>query len=190
MRLLNWNDSFRMPEKKTALSIGVFDGLHRGHQAQIRKITGKSPDLTPAVVTFRENPKKALNPETFEGDIISFDDKMTLFKDLGVEICMIIDFTRDFSIMGGRLFFEELCVRLNPGYVAIGRNFHCGYGRDTDAEAFAALAAERGFTVEIIGPVLEGGVPVSSSRIRALVRSGEFEEAGRLLDRPFRIHAD
>jgi riboflavin kinase/FMN adenylyltransferase len=184
MRLLKWEDSYGIPEKKTAVTIGVFDGVHLGHQALIRKITGKSPDLTPAVVTFRENPKKILALEGFEGDIISFDDKMALFSGLGVEICMIIDFTRNFSIMGGRSFFEELCARLDPGYAAIGGNFHCGNGEDTGAEAFGALASERGFPVEIIEPVLEGGLVVSSSRIRALIKDREFEEAGRLLNRP------
>ncbi|MDR1930905.1 MAG: FAD synthetase family protein [Treponema sp.] len=194
MRILSWEELKDAPAggKKTAVTIGVFDGIHRGHQELIRKITGKAPEMIPTVLTFRENPKfGVLNPQKegnlrdFEGDIISFKEKTALFSGLGVELCVIIDFTRNFSTMKGRFFFEELCARLNPGYAAIGRNFHCGYGRDTGAEAFKALADASGFTAEIVEPVLEGALPVSSSRIRAAFREGRFEEAGLLLGRPY-----
>jgi riboflavin kinase/FMN adenylyltransferase len=195
MRVINWGDS-PVTDKKTALTIGVFDGVHRGHRALIQKITAQAPRLIPAILTFRENPKKELRSwgigdGIFDGDIISFDEKIELFKGYGVELCMIIDFTRDFSIMGGRLFFEEICAHLNPGYAVIGSNFHCGYGRDTGAAAFTALAAGKGIQAEIIEPVFEGGLPVSSSRIRAALRAGRIEEAGLLLGRPYTpIQAD
>jgi len=165
--------------KRTALTIGVFDGLHRGHQALIAKVTGKAPGLLPAVITFRNNPKK---PEKIE-DIISFEEKITLLDSFGIALAVIIDFSEHFSKINGRAFLEALNKYLCPAYIGLGGNFHCGYQRDTDAQAFKALAESLGITTEIVPPVLEGGIPVSSSRIREALRALRYEEASLLLGR-------
>ncbi|MCL1814422.1 MAG: FAD synthetase family protein [Treponema sp.] len=174
--------------KKTALTVGVFDGLHRGHQALIAKITAKAPELLPVVVTFRENPKKftktagksAKNPR----DIIDFKEKIFLMESMGISLCVIIDFSEHFSKMSGRDFLEALNCRLRPAYMALGMNFHCGYRRDTDAGTFKTLAEGLGIEVEIIPPILEWGLPVSSSRIRSALEAGRINEANLLLGRP------
>jgi riboflavin kinase/FMN adenylyltransferase len=85
--------------------------------------------------------------------------------------------------MSGRDFVAALSRALDPAYAAVGVNFHCGYRRDTGTDGFKALAEARGIEVEILAPVLEGGMPVSSSRIRDALASGRFEEAERLLGR-------
>ena len=186
MRLINWDD---LPEltggKKTALAVGVFDGLHRGHLALIAKITGKAPELLPVVVTFRENPKRFReNPQEIHDDIISFEEKTALLDSLGVPLCVIIDFSEHFSKMSGRSFLETLFRYLHPAYVTLGENFHCGYRRDTDAGTFKSLAEALGIQAEIIPPVMEGGSPVSSSRIRRALKAGRIKEASLLLGRP------
>lgn len=213
---INWDD---LPEaegelraalrdgKKTALTVGVFDGLHRGHQTLIKKITEKAPELLPVVVTFRENPKKcaflreqgaksgggfgenAVESGAKAGtpyeDIISLEEKISLLDSFGVPLCVIIDFSEHFSRISGRAFLESLDRYLSPAFIALGQNFHCGYRRDTDAAAFKALAEKLGIKAEIAPPVLEGGIPVSSSRIRAAIREGRGEEAALLLGRPY-----
>ncbi|GHV86435.1 hypothetical protein AGMMS50230_20430 [Spirochaetia bacterium] len=199
MRQINWDDLGACLEassledsricRKSALTIGVFDGIHRGHQALLSAITGKKPELIPVVVTFRENPKK----QHFSGfseksgekpdDICGFNEKMTLLEGFGVELCVIIDFSENFSTMSGRVFVETLNRYLHPEYIALGMNFHCGYRRDTDAQGFKALAENLGITADIIGPILEGGAPVSSSRVRAALKAGRFDEASLLLGR-------
>jgi riboflavin kinase/FMN adenylyltransferase len=185
MDIVNWNDLEHPPPdpRPSALTIGVFDGVHRGHQALIGKITAKAPELLPVVVTFRENPKKTARPGSFEGDITGFEEKIALIRGCGAELCVIIDFSRDFSIMDGRSFLEALGRFLNPAYIAVGTNFRCGYRRDTGALAFKALGNGRGIEVEIVDPVMEGGFPVSSSRIRAALREGKSAEAEKLLGR-------
>ena len=199
IKLINWDelrnikkDPALCPElgrgKKTALSIGVFDGLHRGHQALISKITEKAPELLPTVVTFRENPKNYVFPENKEqkmNDIISFEEKITLLESYGIALCVIIDFSEYFSKISGRAFLEALNRYLCPAYIGLGEDFHCGFNRDTDAKAFKALAENLGIKAEIIPPVLTGGLPVSSSRIRAALLAKKFEEAELLLGRPF-----
>jgi riboflavin kinase/FMN adenylyltransferase len=193
MDIVNWNDlEHRPPDPRpAALTIGVFDGVHRGHQALIGKITAKAPKLLPVVVTFRENPKKIARPGSFEGDITGFEEKIALIRGYGAELCVIIDFSRDFSTIDGRSFLEALDRFLNPAYIAVGTNFRCGYRRDTGALAFKTLGNDRGIEVEIVDPVMEGGFPVSSSRIRAALREGKSAEAETLLGRrameePFR----
>ena len=184
MRKINW-DELAVPGltggKKTALTIGVFDGLHRGHRLLIEKIIAKAPDLLPAVVTFRKNPKP-LN--SLQKDIVSFEEKMALLAGFGTALCVIIDFSEQFSKISGRVFLETLNRYLCPAYIALGANFHCGYRRDTDAEGFSAIAKTLGIETEIAPPVLEGGLPISSSRIRAALEAGRIEEAALFLGRP------
>jgi riboflavin kinase/FMN adenylyltransferase len=176
------NDTEVFP--KTALTIGVFDGIHRGHRALIDKVVNKSPLLVPAVLTFKDNPKKSVRPEAFEGDILEHGEKLRLFETLGIALCVVIDFSADFCKLNGREFFGLVYRFLRPAYAAVGSNFHCGFGRDTDAEAFRLLGREKGVEVEIVPPVLEDGLPVSSSRIRSALRAGNLEEAALLLGRP------
>ena len=185
MRQINWDDLESLYKdsklkaeltggKKIALTIGVFDGLHRGHQALITKITQKAPEFLPVVITFRNNPKQT-------EDIISFEEKMALLDGFGIALAVIIDFSQYFSKIKGRVFLETLNKYLCPAYIGLGVNFHCGYNRDTDAETFKALALGLGIEAEIIPPVMEGGLPVSSSRIRAALKKGKTEEAALLL---------
>jgi riboflavin kinase/FMN adenylyltransferase len=187
MLIIDWADLVRgnavLPAKPTAFTVGVFDGVHLGHRALIKKIVQKAPEMIPTVLTFRENPKKRAHPEAFFGDIMNFDEKLALLEELGVELCTVIDFSPEFSTLKGTEFFRELYRSLNPVYAVIGQNFRCGYGLDTDAPAFRQLGLEKGVDVEILAPVMEGGLPVSSSRIREALRRGSFDEASKLLGR-------
>jgi riboflavin kinase/FMN adenylyltransferase len=176
--------------RKTAITIGVFDGIHRGHQAIIAKITAKAPDMIPTVITFRENPKRIANPARFTGlearevDILSLEQKLALFEKLEVELCVVIDFSSGFCKLEGQVFFDLVRRFLHPAYAVIGSNFHCGYRRDTGAEEFRRLGEKNGVEVEIAPPVLEDGFPVSSSRIRELIGAGNRAGAALLLGRP------
>jgi len=162
--------------KKTALSIGVFDGLHRGHLHLIEKITAQAPQLLPTVICFRNNPKN-------RSGIITFEEKMALLADFGIELCVIIDFSEHFGKMDGRAFIEIVSRYLSPAYIVLGANFYCGYRRDTDAGTFKTTAENLGISTEIVDPVMEGGLPVSSSRIRKALRAGNTDEAELLLGR-------
>jgi len=201
MRRINWDDLPVLGQeavtggKKTALSVGVFDGLHRGHQALIARIFAKAPVLLPTVITFRQNPKALIWGKPVSGreaeekivDIIGFEEKMNLLESLGVALCVIIDFSEQFGKINGRAFFEALNRYLHPAYIVLGANFHCGYRRDTDAQDFKALAESSGVEAEIVPHVLEGGLPVSSSRIRSALNAGRTGEAALLLGRPIRV---
>jgi riboflavin kinase/FMN adenylyltransferase len=170
------------------MTIGVFDGVHRGHQTLITKITRQG--LEPTVVTFRKNPRLTFAPERYEGDILSLARKLAAFERLGVARTILIDFSHDFSRLSGRDFIGVLRERGNMAYLAVGAGFRCGYRLDTDADALKRMNEERGIQTELIAPVLEGNEPVSSSRIRAWVRAGDFAAAKVALGRPFAMDID
>jgi riboflavin kinase/FMN adenylyltransferase len=174
-------------ERGIAATIGVFDGIHRGHQVLIERIAGKRPDLIPAVLTFKQNPKAALKKTGWTGDIISLSRKLAVFKNLGVEAVILIDFSLNFSKISGREFIDLLIRYGKPRFMAVGANFRCGYQMDTDSAQIKAFADKAGISVEVVDPVLEGFHPVSSSRIRSAISGGDLSRAALLLGRNVEI---
>jgi riboflavin kinase/FMN adenylyltransferase len=201
MRVVEWSDLAALPSpaqasalpssfageapdiRSSAITIGVFDGIHRGHQALIGRIVGKSANLIPTVITFRKNPKEFLKKNNFKGDILTLNQKLSIFEHLAVARIVLIDFSEKFSKLNGKEFLDLVRNRLYPGFVAVGSNFRCGHRGDTDAVRVKALYRETGIPVDVVAPVLEGAHPVSSSRIRSAIVAGDFSAAARLLGR-------
>ena len=164
-----------------AMTIGVFDGLHLGHRELINRIVRRGPN--PTVVTFRENPKKVVSPDRYEGDIFSLEQKMTAFEQMGVERVVLIDFSEKFSKLTGREFIDLLDKRGRMVFLAIGSNFRCGYQQDTNADLIRELNERKGIPTEVVQPVIFGNGPVSSSRIRSAISSGDLKLAAALMGR-------
>ena len=186
LRIINWKDrTFGPLSDESAMTIGVFDGVHLGHQALINRITQRGPN--PTVVTFTENPKKRVSPGTFEGDIISLKQKLDIFERLGVSQVILIDFSENFSKLNGWEFLKTLEERGRMVFLAIGSNFRCGYRQDTGAEYIKEMNGKRKIPTEIVLPVLSeetrGEGPVNSSRIRAAILSGNIQLAAALMGR-------
>jgi riboflavin kinase/FMN adenylyltransferase len=184
MRILDWSQC-SFADRKTAVTIGVFDGVHRGHQVLIDRIVKKGPELTPMVITFRQSPKGFLKKQDWSGDILSLNRKLVIFENLGVAAVVLIDFSINFSKLTGKEFLELLRIRGNPGYAAIGSDFRCGYRMDTDAARIKALNGEAGIPTDVVEPIADGGqtLRISSSRIRAAISLGELSRAAAMLGR-------
>jgi riboflavin kinase/FMN adenylyltransferase len=195
MRILSWED-FTGPgigeepgkERARALSIGVFDGVHRGHQKLIEKILrhGRENNRIPMVITFRQSPRRVLAPASWHGDIYSLRQKLAILESLGVEDAVLIDFSGDFSRISGKEFVDLLKKRRKIGYLAVGANFRCGYRLDTGADRLGELVSP-GIEFEALPPVMAGEHPVSSSRIRRAISEGNMDLASELLGRPFAV---
>jgi len=168
-------------EKKASVTIGVFDGVHRGHRALIERVVSHNAENVPVVITFRENHKTTGNEPK---DIQTFEQRLTLFEKLGVQITIVVDFNKAFRQMPGIDFFEILLKRCNIGFFAVGSAFRCGYQLDTDAASIQKFFASRSIPVEIIPEVMEGSMPISSSRIRAAIAAGDIRLAEAMLGRP------
>ncbi len=187
MRVVDWEDFD--PEaggRALAAAIGVFDGLHLGHRALIDLVLAKE-SMRRGIVTFRENPKKLLRPASFHGNLVTLRQKLELLESLGLEVCVLIDFSGDFSRMAGRKFLSLLRERGKLGYAAVGSNFRCGHRLDTGAHELREYFASQGVEAEILDPVLRAGHPVSSSRIRKAVAEGRLDDARAMLGRDYEI---
>jgi FAD synthase len=187
MRVLDWQDLIHGQPllRPAAMTIGVFDGVHRGHQALITRIVGRG--LDPVVVTFRQNPRLFFDSANYMGDISSLTQKLSLIESLGVTCTILIDFSSNFSKLSGWDFIDLLTTYGKMAYLAIGAQFRCGHGLDTDATLIRRVNEQHGVVTKLVEPVLDGAKPVSSSRIRAAIRAGDFSAAEASMGRAFTL---
>jgi riboflavin kinase/FMN adenylyltransferase len=181
MQVIDWNDFLKrgLPSGKVSVTVGVFDGVHKGHKTLIERILPQNANnAVPVVITFREPVYKN---EKIPLIIQSFEEKAAALEALGVEVLIVIDFTENFSRMTGREFLETLLNHAAIGFFAVGANFRCGCGLDTDAKAIRDFFTDKGIPVEIVPEVLYDEFPVSSSRIRAALAEGDIELAEALI---------
>ncbi len=169
------------------LTIGNFDGLHRGHKRVLRKVITRAREEggTSAVVTFEPHPLKVLHPERAPQLIQTQSQKRDILAHLGIEILLEVPFTPEFSVMSAESFARLLAARLQPKEIYIGEDFRFGRGREGNIELLRALQGELGFIAESFPKLQAGGGDVSSSRIRKLLMEGRMEEAVHLLGRPY-----
>jgi len=188
MRVLTWQEfTKRSSPARLAATVGVFDGVHLGHQTLIETVKHENP-LFPCVITFQENPKKVLHPSNYRGSLLTIEQKLSAIHSLGIEYCVLIDFSDNFATLAGREFLAAL-YNANVRFVAVGENFQFGYKLDTDAARLEVLSSELGMRSCIVKNVMYRGHPVSSSRVRHAVLEGRFREASEMLGRPYQIIA-
>ena len=210
MNVINWEDFIKdglNHDKKTSMTVGIFDGVHLGHQALLRKLVLHNKDFTPVVVTFRDNHKtiKMRNGEcetqnaqlkqcaqltqcaenSGRKDIQNFQQRLEMFESFGIQTVIVIDFCDEFRQIPGSRFLEILFEHGNIGYFAVGGNFRCGCQLDTDAAAVMNFFTLRNITAEIMPEVTEGAYPVSSSRIRSAIAEGNIPLAEKMLGRKY-----
>lgn len=184
MKVLDWDDFVASSDlAPLSVTIGVFDGVHRGHQKLIETVLSKRPAMRCAVITFRENPKKLLHPHTFRGNIFTLDQKIEAFSAADLDACVLIDFSRNFGKLSGAEFIS-LLARAGVKFVCVGSNFRCGHKMDTNAQTLVDLCGALGIEARIVESVLQSGHPVSSSRIRNDVLEGRLAEAAEMLGKP------
>jgi riboflavin kinase/FMN adenylyltransferase len=187
VRILDWDEFINAdPGKPVAASVGVFDGVHRGHQRLLSLVKAKTPSMESCVITFRENPKRILRPNSFKGSIFSLEKKLQILESEGLDICVLIDFSADFGTLSGAEFLG-LLKKAQVGFLTVGPNFRCGYKMDTNAARLAELCVGLGIEAVVAEPVLYSGHPISSTRIRNAIVEGRLTEASDMLGRPYEI---
>ncbi len=183
MRVIDFNDFVKKGKpyrNKVSISIGVFDGLHRGHKKIIEGIISNQ-GTSPLIITFKQSPVAVLKKGVFPGYITTLRQKLDRMEKLGVTDIILIDFSLDFSRLSGKEFLDILNERLEIAKFVVGYNFGFGYKRDTDAGKLKEWAKKRGIETEIVQPVYYGNEVISSSRIRRAILSGEVEMANKML---------
>ncbi len=172
------------------VTIGNFDGVHRGHQVLIRGAVARARELGVAavVLTFHPHPEKVLRPASGLKLLASPEQRIQLMARLEVDALVELNFTRAFAKTSAEEFVREVLVRrLSPREVRLGANFRFGEGRRGDVSLLEAMGVELGFTVLGMQPVIDNGLPISSTRVRQALLDGAVADAARLLNRPYFI---
>lgn len=190
MRVIRHLPRVPAPLRRVVLTLGNFDGVHRGHQAIIAQARARAAALNGQVValTFHPHPLAVLAPERASPMIQSLHDRLATLRTAGVDVAVAQRFTRAFAAYEPRAFVERfLLPSLELVHVVVGYNVTFGRGRSGTAETLAALGAELGFDVEAVGPVQAGDEAVSSSAIRRAIAEGNVARAELLLGRSYRL---
>ena len=177
------------PERETLLTVGVFDGIHLGHQHLIKRLTQQAAtmNLLGGVVTFNSHPQNVLSPQTKLARLTTIEERTRLLRGLGVELVVPLNFSTEVAALSAREFVSLLQVHLRMRGLIIGPDFALGRGREGDAAALQTLGQELGFTVEVVEPLISSGSLVSSTAIREALSRGDMGATSKLLGRYFRL---
>jgi riboflavin kinase/FMN adenylyltransferase len=173
-----------------ALTVGNFDGVHRGHQAMLERLTGEAHRrrLVSCVLTFEPHPREFFAPQAAPTRLTSLREKCELIAARGLERVHVQRFTPDFAALAPEAFVEQTLARcLNARWLLVGEDFRFGAKRAGDLPALKRLAALQGFEVAVMPIVAHAGARVSSSAVRAALASGDLASAEALLGRPYSI---
>ena len=172
------------------VTIGNFDGVHRGHQFLLAGAVARARELgvSALALTFEPHPEKVLRPSSGIRLVSTRAQKAQLLERCGIEILVELGFDRRFAATTAETFAREfLFRRLTPAEVRLGTNFRFGAERLGDVNFLSVLGFELGFKVVGVEPLFEDDEVISSTRVRRAVARGSVEEVWRLLGRPFYI---
>ncbi len=165
------------------LTIGVFDGVHRGHQEIIKLVAADSPSV---VMTFDPHPASVLGGHEINC-LTTPDERAELLGALGVDVVITEPFTRDLAAVSAYEFMARLKRHLGLERLLIGYDFALGRGREGNAARLTEIGQELGFTVEVVPAVGDESGVISSTEIRKLVSRGDVAAAADLLGHPYQI---
>lgn len=175
------------PEKDTLLTVGVFDGVHLGHQYLISQLTkhAREQNLLSGVVTFRQHPQEIMSPQTGLPFLTDLDQRINLLKNEGVEAIFTLSFTQELSRLSAREFVGLLKRYLRMRGLVIGHDFALGQNREGDETALLKLGKEMDFSVKVVRAKLVNEELVSSTAIRKALADGDMKRVHRLIGRNF-----
>lgn len=171
-----------------AVSLGNFDGVHKGHQKLMKeniKIS-KAKNLMPSVLLFKENTKNILNGE--REYLTSLEDKIEILKNLGIECFCLLEFSDKFKDLSPYEFIEEILYKkLNTKYVIVGDNYRFGKMAKGDIKTLKKYAEDFAYKTKVVDFELDEGKIINSTDIRQMVREGKIEKANKDLGHPFKM---
>ena len=175
----------------TVLTVGTFDGVHRGHLDVLARLVARArrvgrPSL---LVTFEPHPLEVLNPSAAPMLLTTRDEKLSLLAETGLDYVAILPFTSELAAQSAEEFVDRvLRERFRLAQLLIGHDHGFGRGREGDVDTLRALGASRGFAVEVVPPVVaDTGEAVSSSRIRRALAAGDLAAAAASLGRDYGV---
>lgn len=178
----------------SAVAIGKFDGVHRGHRALLEHVTQVATQrgLHAVAFTFLNNPLSVLNPFACPEPIMGVQQRLDALADEGVDACVMLPFDRAFAELSASAFVEQVLIeKLQTRHLCVGPDFRFGRGGVGDLPLLASFGERHGFTLEIMPVVQDEALGrVSSSRIREQILSGDVVAAARMMDRPVEVRGE
>ena len=189
-RLLNLNSGLARGPLPCALTIGNFDGVHRGHQAMLTRLKAAALErgLPAAVMTFEPHPREVFTPELAPARLTSLREKIELFKQQGIERLVLVRFSKRFAQLSPQTFIQQvLLTGIKARWILIGDDFKFGAKRAGDLALLREAGTQFGFEVESLSSVRIDNERVSSTAVRAALAQGNMQQATRFLGRPYSI---
>jgi riboflavin kinase / FMN adenylyltransferase len=174
----------------TVLTLGVFDGLHLGHQRIMQTVveSARINRAVPTVITFDPHPRAVLHPENAPPLLQTLDQRLAAFEVLGIEQTIVIRFDQNFAAQDAETFLRDIVhERLQAREVFLGRGFAFGKNRGGNIELLRKISRELGFFADEVPEVRLRGQRISSSKIRAFLSEGKVNLARRMLGRPYGV---
>ncbi len=179
--------------RKLVAAIGIFDGVHRGHQAILKRALLRARAIrgTPVAVTFYPHPLAVLAPQLLPQMLLSLRGRLEAFANLGIRAALVIPFNRAFSRLSPESFVEcYLGKGLGVREVVVGHDFGFGVGRSGTIETLRELGRRFSFKIHVVPPVRVRGERIASHRIRGLIAQGDLRRASLFLGRPVTVEGE
>jgi riboflavin kinase/FMN adenylyltransferase len=175
---------------RTTVTIGNFDGVHLGHQRIIRGVIDRSREngTESAVLTFFPHPAKVLRPEHAPPLLMTLPQRLDSFREWGLDAALVLKFDAELAKVAAEDFVRKFLVEtLRVQTVMVGANFRFGHKQAGDVKLLEELGRRWNFEVQVVPPVVQDGIVVSSTAVRTAVREGRMEDGSRLLGRSFAL---
>ena len=191
MKIYRGFEDKKLKDRPRAVAIGIFDGVHRGHQLILKKMlaSAKKMHASSTVVTFDPHPQKVLSPKHLNPKILmSLRHRLHFFSSLGVQETLVVPFNKKIAGVSHEDFLEKLLLeRLGMRSLSVGRDFRFGRKAGGDRHYLTARQKRSGFHL-FLSPALSFlGKPISSTRIRQLIEDGDLKQASKMLGRPVSV---
>ena len=178
------------PFANSYVTIGNFDGVHLGHQILFSEVVSKaySNKGTSVVVTFDPHPLQVLRPEIGIKLISSYEQKVELISYAGIDILVVIPFTREFATTSAESFVDDILIRtIGVKELVVGYDYAFGKGRQGNIEFLKEQGQQKGFPVSVVEPFYVDEMLASSTKVRELVKEGRMLDVKKLLGRSYQI---
>lgn len=174
------------PHPFPVVALGNFDGVHLGHQAILKTAIerARAAGGTSFALTFSPLPAKVLAPERAPRLLLTAEDRFELMRRCGLDGVLVVNFTRELSQLSPRDFVRDFLLgKIGARVIVVGHSVSFGHNRAGNAATLVELGREFGFEADIVGPIKAGGIEVSSTKVRELIRNGDLAGAASLLGR-------
>ena len=190
MQLIRGLHNLKKSEQGCVLTIGNFDGVHRGHQEILKRLINCAGNygLPSAVMFFEPHPEELFRPDNSPPRMSRFRDKITFLRGFGIEQLILVKFSREFSQMSAEHFLKEILInQLGVKHLIVGDDFHFGHQRQGNFDYLASHCEELGFDLERTSTLTEDGERISSTAVRQALQNNDLQKAEKLLGRPYII---